>query len=44
MARTQAEKEKIEAVSRELVHLTGEFCDEYLDEDYKQLSETSSSR
>ena len=33
MARTQAEKEKIEAVSQELIRLTGEFCDEYLDEE-----------
>jgi len=39
MARTKAEKEKIEAISQELIKLTGEFCDQYLDEDYKQLAE-----
>ena len=39
MARTKAEKEKIEAISQELIKLTGEFCDQYLDEEYKQLAE-----
>ncbi len=39
MARTKAEKEKIEAISQELIKMTGEFCDQYLDEDYKQLAE-----
>ncbi len=37
MARTKAEKEKIEAISQRLLELTGEFCDQYLDDDYKQL-------
>ena len=39
MARTKAEKQKIEAISQELIEMTGEFCDQYLDEDYKQLAE-----
>ena len=39
MARSEAEKEKIETISQELISLTGEFCDEYLDDEYKQLSE-----
>jgi hypothetical protein len=39
MARTKAEKEKIEAVSNELMRLTGEFCDKYLNEEYKHLCE-----
>ena len=39
MARSKAEKEKIETISQELISLTGEFCDEYLDDEYKQLSE-----
>ncbi len=39
MARTKAEKEKIESISQELIKLTGQFCDQYLDEDYKQLAE-----
>ena len=39
MARTKAEKERIEAISQELMRLTGEFCDKYLDDDYKQLCE-----
>ncbi len=39
MARTKAEKEKIEAISQELIKMTGEICDQYLDEDYKQLAE-----
>jgi hypothetical protein len=33
----KADKEKIEAISQQLLALTGEFCDEYLDNDYKQL-------
>ena len=36
MARTKAEKEKIEARAQKLIDMTGEFCDQYLDEDYKQ--------
>lgn len=39
MARSQDEKEKIETISQELISLTGEFCDAYLDDEYKQLSE-----
>jgi len=39
MARTKAEKQKIEAISQELIEMTGEFCDQYLDQDYKQLAE-----
>jgi hypothetical protein len=39
MARTKAEKEKIETISQTLIQMTGEFCDQYLDEDYKQLAE-----
>ncbi len=39
MARTGAEKEKIEAISQQLLELTGEFCDQHLDDDYKQLCE-----
>ena len=39
MPRTKAEKEKIEAISQELIKLTGEFCDRYLDEEYRQLAE-----
>ncbi len=34
MARTKTEKQKIEAISQELIEMTGEFCDQYLDEDY----------
>ena len=34
MARTKAEKQKIEAISQELIEMIGEFCDQYLDEDY----------
>lgn len=36
MARAKADKEKIEPVSQQLLELTGEFCDQYLDKDYKQ--------
>lgn len=39
MARAKADKEKIEAISQQLLELTGEFCDQYLDDDYKQLCE-----
>jgi len=39
MARARADKEKIEATSRQLLQLTGEFCDQHLDDDYKQLCE-----
>ncbi len=35
MARTKVEKEKIETISRQLLELTGEFCDQYLDDDYR---------
>ena len=38
MARTKTEKQKIEAISQELIEMTGEFCDQHLDEDYKQLA------
>ncbi|MBN1978379.1 MAG: hypothetical protein JW918_13360 [Anaerolineae bacterium] len=39
MARAKTEKERIEAISQDLIRLTGEFCDQYLDEEYKQLAE-----
>jgi len=39
MPRTKKDKEKIEAISQELIRLTGEFCDQHLDEEYKQLAE-----
>ncbi|MCP4535874.1 MAG: hypothetical protein GY832_01905 [Chloroflexi bacterium] len=39
MARTRAEKEKIESIGQKLIELTGEFCDQYLDDDYKQLTQ-----
>ena len=39
MARTKAERDRIEAVSQQLIDMTGEYCDQYLDEDYKQLAE-----
>jgi hypothetical protein len=39
MARAKADKEKIEAISQQLLELTGEFCDQYLDDDYKRLCE-----
>ena len=35
----KADKEKIESISQQLLTLTGEFCDQYLDNDYKQLCE-----
>lgn len=39
MTPTKTEKERAEAISQELIRLTGEFCDQYLDEEYKQLAE-----
>ena len=39
MLRTKKDRQKIEAISQELNRLTGEFCDRYLDEEYKQLAE-----
>jgi hypothetical protein len=36
---TRTDKEKAEAISQELIRLTGEFCDQYLDDEYKQLAE-----
>jgi len=39
MARSKKDKEKIETISQELIRLTGEFCDNYVDDEYKQLSE-----
>ncbi len=39
MARTKTDKEKIEIISQQLLALTAEFCDQYLDNDYKQLCE-----
>lgn len=38
MARDKAEKEKIENISQELIEMTGGFCDEYLDDEYKELA------
>lgn len=38
MARSPAEKEKIETISQELIEMTGEFCDEYLNDEYKALA------
>jgi hypothetical protein len=37
MAKTDAEK--IETISLELIRLTGEFCEEHLNEEYRQLAE-----
>ncbi len=39
MARARADKEKIEAISQQLLELTGEFCAQHLNDDYKQLCE-----
>jgi hypothetical protein len=39
VARTKTEKQKIEAISQELIEMTGEFCDQYLNEDYRRLAE-----
>ena len=39
MARTKAERDRIEAVSQQLIDMTGEYCDQYLDDEYKQLAE-----
>lgn len=38
MARNPAEKERIESTSQELIELTGEFCEEHLNEEYAELS------
>lgn len=38
MARSQAEKEKIETISQELIEMTGGFCDEHLNDEYKELA------
>jgi hypothetical protein len=35
----KANREKVEAISQQLLALTGDFCDQYLDNDYKQLCE-----
>jgi hypothetical protein len=35
----RTDKERIESISLELIRLTGEYCDQYLDEEYKQLAE-----
>ena len=35
----KADREKVEAISQQLLALTGDFCDQYLDNDYKQLCE-----
>jgi hypothetical protein len=37
MANNQTDKEKTESISQQLLELTGQFCDQYLDEEYKQL-------
>jgi len=39
MARTNEEKEKIEAIGQSLIQMTSEFCDLHLDDNYKQLAE-----
>lgn len=39
MSRAQADKEQIEARKQELLTQTARFCEQYLDEDYKELSE-----
>lgn len=39
MPRSKADKEKIQSVSQTLIQMTGEFCDQYLDEEYKHLAE-----
>jgi hypothetical protein len=33
------DKERVEAIAQELIRLTGQFCDEHLDEEYKELAE-----
>lgn len=38
MARHPAEKERIESTSQELIELTGDFCEEHLNEEYAELS------
>jgi hypothetical protein len=35
----RTDKERIESISLELIRLTAEFCDQHLDEEYKQLAE-----
>jgi hypothetical protein len=35
----ETDKEKTKAMSQQLLALTGKFCDEYLDDEYKQLCE-----
>ncbi len=37
MASSQTDKEKIETISQQLLELTGQFCDQHLDEEYKAL-------
>jgi hypothetical protein len=39
MARTKTERDRIGAIAQQLIEMTGEYCDQYLDEDYKQLAE-----
>jgi hypothetical protein len=39
MTRSGVDKEKIEMISQQLLELTGQFCDQYLDDEYKQLCE-----
>ncbi|MBN1316779.1 MAG: hypothetical protein JXA42_14970 [Anaerolineales bacterium] len=39
MARTKGEKEEIEAKSHLLIRMAAEFCDLYLNDEYRELSE-----
>ena len=39
MARTKAERDKINAIAQQLIDLTGEYCERYVDDEYKQLTE-----
>jgi hypothetical protein len=36
---TRADKDKVETISRELIALTGEFCDQHLNDEYKELAQ-----
>ena len=39
MPTSQMEKDKIESKQQQLIEMTGSFCQEYLDDDYKSLCE-----
>ena len=43
MPRAKADKEKIETISQQLLELTGEFCDQYLDDDLKYIDQRSAN-